>query len=48
MVDGLYFAVPEQLERYLVPTGEASIRLQVDCDLFDIKTARRWISMESE
>jgi molecular chaperone HtpG len=46
MFDGLYFAVPEQLERYLVPTGDASIRLQVDCDLFDIKTARRWISAE--
>ena len=44
MFDGLYFAVPEQLERYLVPTDEASIRLQVDCELFDIKTARRWIS----
>jgi hypothetical protein len=49
MFDGMYFPVPEQLERYLVPTGEASIRLQVDCDLFDIKTARRWTSaLESE
>lgn len=44
MFDGLYFPIPEQLERFLVPTGDTSIRLQVDCDLFDIKTARRWIS----
>jgi molecular chaperone HtpG len=44
MFDGLYFPMPEKLERYLVPTGDASIRLQVDCDLFDIRTARRWTS----
>ena len=44
MFDGLYFHIPEPLERYLVPIGDASIRLQVDCDLFDMKTARRWIS----
>ena len=44
MFDGLYFPIPDRLERYLVPTGDSSIRLQVDCDLFDMKTARRWIS----
>ena len=40
MFDGLYFPIPVPLERYLVPVGEISIRLQVDCDLFDMKTAR--------
>ena len=44
MFDGLYFPIPEPLERYLVPVGEASIRLRVDCDLFDMTSARRWIS----
>jgi molecular chaperone HtpG len=44
MFDGLYFPIPVPLERYLVPVGEISIRLQVDCDLFDMKTARHWIS----
>jgi hypothetical protein len=45
LFDGLYFPIPERLERYLVPMGDASIRLQVDCDLFDMKSARRWISI---
>lgn len=44
MFDGLYFPIPEPLERYLVPMGDTSIRLQLDCDLFDMKSARRWIS----
>lgn len=44
MFDGLYFPIPEQLERYLVPKDEASIRLELDCDLFDIRTARHWTS----
>ena len=44
MFDGLYFPIPEPLERYLVPVGEASICLRVDCDLFDMTSARRWIS----
>lgn len=44
MFDGLYFPIPERLERYLVPMGDTSIRLQLDCDLFDMKSARRWIS----
>jgi molecular chaperone HtpG len=48
MFDGLYLAIPEPLERYLVPAGEASIRLEVDCDLFDIRTARRWTPAAAE
>jgi molecular chaperone HtpG len=48
MFEGMYFAIPQQLERYLVPVGEISIRLQVDCDLFDIKTARRWTSASAD
>jgi molecular chaperone HtpG len=44
MFDGLYFPIPERLERYLVPMDNTSLRLQLDCDLFDMKSARRWIS----
>lgn len=48
MFDGIYFAIPLQLERYLVPVGESSVRLQVDCDLFDIRTSRRWVSAAAD
>jgi hypothetical protein len=39
---GLYFPVPEALERFLVPRGDVEIRLELYCDWFDIRTARHW------
>ncbi|WP_041929603.1 hypothetical protein [Methylibium petroleiphilum] len=39
---GLYFPVPKALERFLVPSGDVEIRLELYCDWFDIRTARHW------
>ena len=42
MFNGLYMPIPTVLERYLVPRGDAEIRLQLDCDWIDMRTARHW------
>ena len=42
MYTGLYFPIPSVLERFLVPRGEAEIRLQLNCDWFDMRTAKHW------
>ena len=39
---GIYFPIPAALKRFLVPTGNQEIRLQLFCEWFDIKTARQW------
>ena len=44
---GLYFPVPTQLERFLVPKGDIEIRLELYCDWFDIRTTKRWVVKES-
>ena len=40
--EGLYFPIPAALERYLVPQGDAEIRLELHCDWIDMRTSRQW------
>jgi len=47
MYEGLYFAIPNTLESFLVPKGDAEIRIELHCELFDIRTARHWTPKES-
>ena len=42
LFEGLYFPIPIPLERYLVPRGATEIRLQLNCDWFDMRTAYHW------
>lgn len=42
MFGGLYFPIPAPLERFLVPSGDAGIRLELYCDWFDMRTASHW------
>jgi molecular chaperone HtpG len=42
MYEGLYFPVPRALERFLVPQGDAEIRLELHCDWIDMRTAKHW------
>ena len=46
MFDGLYFSIPPLLERYLVPSGDGEIRLELHCDWIDMRTAKHWIPSE--
>lgn len=46
MYEGLYFPVPAQLERFLVPAGDTEIRVELYCDLFDIRAAKHWAPKE--
>ncbi len=46
MYEGLYFPIPNSIESFLVPKGEAEIRLELHCELFDIRTARHWTPKE--
>ena len=48
MYQGLYFPIPHVLERFLVPRGEAEIRLQLACDWFDMRTARHWAPRDTD
>ncbi len=47
MYNGLYFPIPTALERFLVPREHAEIRLQLNCDWFDMRTAKHWRPKES-
>jgi hypothetical protein len=47
MYRGLYFPIPEALERFLVPHGVAEIRLELYCDWFDVRTAKHWTPRET-
>jgi len=46
MYEGLYFPIPNSIESFLVPKGDAEIRLELHCELFDIRTARHWTPKE--
>ena len=43
LFEGLYFPIPQPLERFLVPKGEEVIRLDLHCDWLDMRTARHWV-----
>jgi hypothetical protein len=47
MYEGIYFPIPLPLEPFLVPRGEAEIRLELHCDWIDMRTAKRWTPKES-
>ena len=42
MYKGIYFPIVEPLETFLVPQGDAEIRLEVHCEWIDMRTARHW------
>lgn len=44
---GIYFPVPSCLERFLVPHGDAEIRLELHCDWIDMRTAKHWTPKEA-
>lgn len=46
LFEGLYFPIPNALERFLVPKGEEEIRLELHCDWLDMRTARHWAAEE--
>jgi hypothetical protein len=47
MYGGIYFPIPAPLEPFLVPRGEAEIRLELHCDWIDMRTAKHWTPKES-
>ncbi len=44
--EGIYFPIPAPLEPFLVPRGEAEIRLELHCDWIDMRTAKHWAPKE--
>ncbi len=48
MFKGLYFPIPASFERCLVPRGDSEIRLQLNCDWFDVRTTCDWAPKEEE
>ena len=38
----VYFPIPHMLERFLVPKGDEEIRLNLDCEWFDMRTRKLW------
>ena len=47
MYEGIYFPVPTPLEPFLVPRGDAEIRLELHCDWIDTRTAKHWTPREA-
>ena len=47
MYDGMYFPIPGPLERFLVPQGDAELRLELHCDWIDMRTAKHWSAKEA-
>lgn len=47
MYGGTYFPIPEPLKAYLVPKGNAEIRLELHCDWIDMRTAKHWTPREA-
>jgi hypothetical protein len=47
MYDGMYFPIPVSLERFLVPQGDAELRLELHCDWIDMRTAKHWQAKEA-
>ncbi len=45
---GLYFPLPTELERHLVPIGDQVIRIEVLCDWLDFIGSRGWEALEEE
>jgi hypothetical protein len=47
MYGGIYFPIPAHLEPFLVPQGDAEIRLELHCDWIDTRTAKNWTPKET-
>ena len=47
MYAGIYFPIPAPLEPFLVPKGDAEIRLELDCDWIDMRTSKHWTPKET-
>lgn len=47
MYGGIYFPIPSVLEPFLVPQGDAEIRLELHCDWIDTRTAKHWTPKEA-
>jgi molecular chaperone HtpG len=47
MYGGIYFPIPAPLERFLVPQGDAELRLELHCDWIDMRTAKHWTPKEA-
>jgi hypothetical protein len=47
MYGGIYFPIPAPLERFLVPQGNAELRLELHCDWIDMRTAKHWTPAEA-
>ena len=43
---GVYFPIPAELERFLVPAGEREIRLDLHCEWIDMRTRKLWEAAE--
>jgi molecular chaperone HtpG len=43
---GIYFPIPAPLEPFLVPQGEAELRLELHCDWIDMRTAKHWAAKD--
>ena len=43
--EGIYFHIPPQLEQYLVPFGDQEIRLELQCEWIDMRTAKHWLTI---
>ena len=46
MYGGIYFPIPSALEPFLVPQGDAELRLDLHCDWVDMRTAKHWSAKE--
>lgn len=44
---GIYFPIPQPLERFLIPKDQQEIRLELHCDWLDMRTARHWAAEEA-
>ncbi|MCY3605657.1 MAG: ATP-binding protein [Gammaproteobacteria bacterium] len=42
LFDGLYFPIPIQLTRFLVPSGSEEIRLDLHCEWVDMRSRQLW------
>ena len=42
MFRGVYFPIPQVLERFLVPAGSEEIRLALHCEWIDMRSRKLW------
>ena len=48
MFGGIYLPIPPPLERFLVPSGDCEIRLELmSGNLIDMRTTKHWIPKEA-